>query len=173
MKNCKSLEYFKSKNKELFIYFKKHSPYFPGHCMDICLLLKYFAKEYFDEELEIIKGNKKLLPNKKLFHMWLKKDNDIFDLSLFQFYIGNNKFKRLDDDTTYSYCIEEVQQGNVIFTSSFYNNIFENMEPVSLEYISGYYFTDIHTIKINKEEDTESVFHKFLADAIVCLRKNM
>jgi len=125
--------------KEIFCFFKENSPFFPSCCVDIALMLKYFIKEYFNMEFEMITAQKTLYQNNRKFHIWLQKKDQIIDFSLFQFYIGKNRFKKLSAVEAYGYCIEEIQRDNVFFDVSYYNKLFkENVIADSKWYLSQY-----------------------------------
>lgn len=137
-------------NKEyIFKFHKKFSPFFPGCCSDVAAMLHHFILQYYGVDFEIIIATKKVYPNNTAYHMWLESNNHIIDFTYFQFYVGKNKFKKVDDDTAYRYCIEEIQRGDVIFDKQFYKKIFTDIEPANRNRLYGNFLDDLRILPVN------------------------
>lgn len=133
------IEFLNDIKYEYFCFLKNNSCHFPKCCVDSTLIMKYFIKEYFNEEYTIVKAKKKHFSNRANFHMWLEKDDKIIDFTLFQFYIGMNKFKKIKDKESYEYAIDEVQRGDVVFNKEYYNKIFSQNEDSDTDWFLKQY----------------------------------
>lgn len=160
MKN-NAIKFLEDNKKEIFIYFRENSPHFPSCCVDIAMVLQHFIKGYFGEDFEIIKGKKKLYPNRINFHVWLQHDSDIIDFSLFQFYIGNNKFRKVSNDDTYNYCMEEIQNNVVEFSLNYYNKLFKDLEKVDATIYLDKYKKPLWGYLINKDIPALESLHEY------------
>lgn len=149
--NNKLVEFLNENKEEIFCYFKENSYYFPSCCVDIALMLKHFIKEYFNEDFEIIEAKKIQYANRRNFHLWLQKDDEVLDFSLFQLYIGNNKFRQVSAKQAYQYCIEEIQRDDVIFKKTCYDKIFKDFIKADSEEFLKKYQKSLWDFPINKE----------------------
>lgn len=164
---------FLNENKEfIFKYHKNYSPFFPGCCVDITSMLHHFILQYYGVDLNWYKATKKFYPNNKLFHLWLELDDTVIDFSLFQFYIGKNKFKKVSDDIAYAYCINEVQRGDIAFDKKYYLNIFEDIVNADRELYYGYFLGDMRAITINKELSPRESLIEFYEKCIPLIKNN-
>lgn len=164
---------FLSENKEfIFTYHKNYSPFFPGCCADITPMLHHFILQYYGVDLDWYKGTKKLYPNNKSFHLWLQIDDTIIDFSLFQFYIGRYKFKKESDEVAYTYCIEEIQRGDITFKDNYYLPLFENIVEADRELYYGYFLGNMRAIDVNKNLSPKEALIDFYEQCKPLIKKN-
>ena len=161
MKNTEIKDFLNNNKKIMFCFLKDKSPFFPKCCVDSTLVLYHFLKHYFKSDVKIIQGTKNNFANRAKFHLWLEIDNLVIDITKFQFYVGNNKFKRISNDEAYDYCIEEIQMGQIIFPKEHYDNLFTKQEPDTEWYLKQYQKSPF-SFTIDKSLDADSSFVKYL-----------
>lgn len=159
--NNNLVKFLNTNKEEIFSYFKENSTFFPSCCVDIALILKHFIKEYFNEDFAIIEAKKVFYPNRKKFHVWLQKDDEIIDFSLFQFYIGVNKFKTVSSADAYQYSIEEIQRGDVVFSRVYYDKLFKDTEEANFEWFLNQYRKSLWDFSVDKELSDVSSMRKY------------
>lgn len=154
---------------DFFCYLKNNDPFFPMCCVDSCIILKIFLEKYFNTEVKFKKGVKKFYPNGTHFHTWLEIDEKSIDTTLFQFYIGKNKFKKVSDLDAYSYCIEEIQQGDVIFDKKFHDLTFVDSEYIEISDSIITNFKKEPNIDVDTNLSAEKSFKEYLNKFKECL----
>lgn len=149
---------------EYFCFLKNNARFFPKCCVDSTLILKYFIKEYFGEDYDIIKASKKHFNNKAKFHIWLEKDDFIIDFTLFQFYVGANKFKKISDEESYDYCIDEIQRGDIVFSKEYYQKMFLDYEDPDVNWFLQQYNKSPWEKTIDLSIPPKESFLKYLSE---------
>lgn len=119
---------------DFFCFLKENSRNFPKCCVEATLLLQHFLEVYFNDSFPAIIADKKYFLNRAKFHTYIEKDGWIIDFTLFQFYIGMNKFKNISNEESYEYSINEIQRGEVIFTKDYYDTMFVNKDVYKTEW---------------------------------------
>lgn len=131
--NKEVIKFLNDVKYEYFCFLKENSRNFPKCCVEATLLLQRFLEVYFNESFPAIIADKKYFPNRAKFHTYIEKDEYVIDFTLFQFYIGMNKFKNISNEESYDYSINEIQRGEVIFAKDYYDTMFINKEIYETE----------------------------------------
>lgn len=158
------IEFLNNIKYEYFCFLKENSRNFPKCCVEATLLLQRFLEIYFNDSFPVIIADKKQFSNRARFHTYIEKDGVVIDFTLFQFYIGMNKFKNTSNEDSYEYSINEIQRGEVIFDKDYYDKIFINKDTYKPEYFLKYNIDMLYDKKIDLNVSSKESFMKYLEE---------